>query len=114
MPSFWKFGGMRMSVTRTCGSARVGAGDELVVVLGDADDLEVGLRGEQRPHALAHDQRVVGEEHGDPTASVHAHADWTLNSGAGPQGRAPPHDQVVLAPLPARRAHALSISRPNP
>ena len=65
IPSFWKFGGMRMSVTTTCGSVCVGAGDEPVEVLGDADDLEVGLRGKQRAHAFSHEQRVVGEEHGD-------------------------------------------------
>ena len=29
------------------------------------DDLEVGLEREQRPHALAHDHVVVGEEHRD-------------------------------------------------
>ena len=44
---------------------RVGDGDEPVEVLGDADDFEIGLRGEQRAHAFAHEQRVVGEEDRD-------------------------------------------------
>ena len=43
----------------------LGAGDEPVEVLGDADDFEIGLRGKQRAHAFSHEQRVVGEEHRD-------------------------------------------------
>ena len=49
------------------GLGLVRARDQAVEVLGDADDLEIGLQGEQRPHAFAHQQRVVGEEHGDHT-----------------------------------------------
>ena len=49
----------------TWGVGRLGAGDQLVVVGGHADDLEVGLEREQGPHALADDQVVVGQEHGD-------------------------------------------------
>ena len=66
MPSFWKLGGMRMSVTTTCGASSVGAVDQPVEVLGDADDFEIRLRGEQGPHPFADEQRVVREEHGDP------------------------------------------------
>ena len=43
-----------------------GAGDQLVVVARGPDDLEVGLDREQRAHALADDDVVVGEEDGDP------------------------------------------------
>ncbi len=43
MPSRSKFGGMRMSLTTTSGCASLGAGDEPVVVLGHADDLDVGV-----------------------------------------------------------------------
>ena len=52
MPSRWKFGGMRMSVTTTFGASALGAGDEPVVVLGHADDLEVGLRERAWPGRL--------------------------------------------------------------
>ena len=54
-----------MSVTSTWGAAAVGARDQLVVVAGDADDLEVGLHAQQRPDAFADDHVVVGEEDGD-------------------------------------------------
>ena len=45
-----------------------GAGDQLVVVGGDTHDLEVGLDAEHRPHALADDDVVVGQEDRDPVA----------------------------------------------
>ena len=67
MPSRWNAGGMRMSVTSTCGAAADGARDQLVVVAGGPDDLEVGLDREQRADALAHDHVVVGEEDRDAT-----------------------------------------------
>ena len=50
---------------------RVGARDQPVVVLGDANDLQVGLALEHRPHALADDDAVVGEEHRDRGTSPH-------------------------------------------
>ena len=55
------------------GRGRFGAGEEAVVVVGGPDDLEIGLEAEQRPHALAHDDVVVGEEHGDPAIRHAAH-----------------------------------------
>ena len=51
----------------------LGTRDQAVVVVGGADDLEVGLQAEQRPHAFAHDDVVVGEEHGDPAIRHIAH-----------------------------------------
>ena len=42
-----------------------GAGDERVVVLGDADHLDVGIAREHRPHAFTDDDAVVGQEHRD-------------------------------------------------
>ena len=63
---------MRMSVTSTWGAAASAPGDQLVVVAGGPDDLEVGLHREQRPHALADDDVVVGEEHRDPIGAVGA------------------------------------------
>ena len=72
-PRCWKLGGMRMSVTSTWGAAASRARDQAVVVVGRPDDLEVGLQGEQRAHALAHDDVVVGEEHGDPAVRHTAH-----------------------------------------
>ena len=76
MPSRWKLGGMRMSLTTTCGQA-LGPSTRLVVVVGDADDLEVGLARQHRRHALADEDAVVGEEDGDltpmrPSARHHA------------------------------------------
>jgi hypothetical protein len=47
---------------------RFGARDQLVVVAGRADDLEVGFHREQRADALAHDHVVVGEEDRDSTS----------------------------------------------
>ena len=55
------------------GRGGFGAGDEAVVVVGGSHDLEIGLEAEQRPHALAHDHVVVGEEHGDPAIRHAAH-----------------------------------------
>ena len=47
------------------GGGRLGPADQLVVVGGRPDHLEIGFEGEQRPHALPDQQVVVGEEHGD-------------------------------------------------
>ena len=59
-----------MSLTTTSGGGCRRAGDEAVVVLGDADDLDVGVAGEHRPHAFTDDDAVVGEKNGDrPHAS---------------------------------------------
>ena len=55
-----------MSLTTTSGSVALGAGDEAVVVLGDADHLDVGVAREQRSNALADDDAVVGEKDRDP------------------------------------------------
>ena len=68
MPSRWKVGGMRMSVTTTCGWVASAPRDQLVVVGGDPDDLQVAFGLEQRAHALADDEVVVGEEHSDRSA----------------------------------------------
>ena len=46
-----------------CGAG--GAGDESVVVLGDSDDLDVGVASEHRSHAFTDDDAVVGQKHGD-------------------------------------------------
>ena len=87
-----------MSVTTTWGWASVGAVDQLVVVRGDAHDLEVGLEAEQGPHALAHDEVVVGEEHGDPPVG---HSPFrTANRRAGSSVRPSPAGGV--APSPGR------------
>jgi hypothetical protein len=40
-------------------------GDERVVVLGHADDANVGVTAEHRAHAGANDRAVVSEEHSD-------------------------------------------------
>ena len=44
---------------------RVGAGDRLVVVRADPDDAEVVVALDERAHALADDEVVVGEEDRD-------------------------------------------------
>ena len=49
-----------------------GTGDERVVVLGDADHLDVGIPGQHRPHALTDDGAVVGQEHRDRPHGAHA------------------------------------------
>ena len=56
---------MRMSVTSTWGSARGRAGDRLVVVRADADDAEVVVALDERAHALADDEVVVGQKDRD-------------------------------------------------
>ena len=56
---------MRMSLTTTLRCGGLGPGDEPVVILGDADDLEVVLAREHRPHALADEDAVVGQEDRD-------------------------------------------------
>ena len=66
IPSFWNVGGIRMSVTSTCGSSAIGLRDELVVVAGDADDVDAsGRAASKRTDAFADDEVVVGEQHGD-------------------------------------------------
>ena len=55
-----------MSVTTTCGASSVGSVDQAVEILGHADNLEIGLGGEQGPHPFADEQGVVRQEHGDP------------------------------------------------
>ena len=65
MPSRLNDGGIRMSVTRTWGSQRAGTLDDLVVVGRHPDDPEVLVPLDQGPHALADDEVVVGQEHGD-------------------------------------------------
>ena len=65
MPSFWKLGGIRMSVTTTWGFMAIRALDQLVVVRGDAHDLEIGLEVQERAHAFTHEDVVVGEEDRD-------------------------------------------------
>jgi hypothetical protein len=47
------------------GVGRLGAGDEAVVVLGDADDTHIAVAAEHGAHAGADDRAVVGEKHGD-------------------------------------------------
>jgi hypothetical protein len=42
------------------GGGRLGPPDQLVVVGGRPDHLEIGFESEQRPHALPHQQVVVG------------------------------------------------------
>ena len=122
MPSCWKLGGMRMSVTSTWGAASVGAGEQLVVVAGDADDLEVGLDRQQRAHALADDHVVVGQEHGDPhVVQHHRSAAGTgkvvrARSGGGaatprrrrgwPPSRRPAVTRTVGSTLGGRSGHA--------
>ena len=107
MPSFWKVGGMRMSVTTTCGRRPSAPGDQLVVVLGHADDLEVGLEAEQRPHALADEQVVVGEEHGD---APDGHGSIRPQSG-GPGKGASPAPARGLAPLGHNRSGRVPQAR---
>ena len=81
-----------------------GAVDELVVVGGDAHDLDVGLEAEQGTHALAHDQVVVGQEHGDAPVGhgsiwpKPARPDWRGGSHAG-RGWCQPHPRRLAAPL---------------
>ena len=100
IPSRWKFGGMRMSLTTTSGCAALGAGDESVVVLGHADDLDIGVAREHRPHALADDDAVVGEKDGDrPHASSQASGRPPLQGTTTSRGVVPatPSERVPFA-----------------
>ena len=61
-----------MSVTRTRG---FGGRQELVEVGHRADDLKIAFQSEQSTDALANQQVVLGQQHGDrPVALVIAHA----------------------------------------
>ena len=73
MPSRWKVGRHADVGDEHLRRGGLGAGDQLVVVAGGPDDLEVGLDREQRPHALADDHVVVGEEDGDRVRAVPLH-----------------------------------------
>ena len=72
IPSRWKVGGIRISVTTTWGWACLGRRHQLVVVGGHTHDLEVGLEPEEGPHALAHQHVVVRQHHGDPSRNGRA------------------------------------------
>ena len=54
-----------MSVTTTSGSLRVDRVEQRVEVAAHGGDLEVGLRLEQAPHALADEVVVVGQHEPD-------------------------------------------------
>ena len=91
------------------GRGRLGAGDQLVVVAGDADDLEVGLDGEERAHALAHDHVVVGEEDGDADRTVlgGSNPSTSFSHNAPAPARWPPSPGlVVLVPRAPRHRRA--------
>ena len=104
MPSRWKVGRHADVGDDHLGLVLGGAGDQLVVVGGLADDLEVGLTGEQRPHAGAHDQVVVGQDHGDHAVG-HGHHRATIQADDGegaamrPGGGASPTLRGQSAPL---------------
>ena len=87
-----------------------GARDQLVVVAGGPDDLEVGLDREQRPHALADDDVVVGEEDGDPVGvGVRTHWVYSVTCEAV--------RQVARATVPgvlASRRNPAAIRPPSP
>ena len=68
-----------MSLTTTFGRGGLGAGDEPVVILGLADDLEVVLAREHGLHAFADEDAVVGDEDRDRShASIQYHSRRTL------------------------------------
>ncbi len=82
----------------------LGAAHEAVEVLGDADDVEIGLRRQQRPHAFPHEQRVVGEKDGDlrtvGRGSPCSHV--PIGVGSAELTRAHPCVGERVLPLPAR------------
>ena len=87
------------------GRGGVGPGDQLVVVAGGPDDLEVGLDREQRPHALAHDHVVVGEEDRDATGLRGSNPSYFIQSHEWPvrQVAGVPRPGVLVSRPPDRR-----------
>ena len=65
MPSRWKLGGMRMSLTTTFGAADSGPVDKPVVVLRLTDDLEIMVTREHGLDPFADEDAVVGDEDRD-------------------------------------------------
>ena len=65
MPSRVNVGGIRMSVTSTCGRVASAPLDQLVVVGGHADHVQVLAGVDEGADAFAHDQVVVREENAD-------------------------------------------------
>ena len=61
IPSSLLPGGMRMSVTTTSGCSASTAREQGVEVAAHGRDLEVGVGFEQPPHALAHEEMIVGD-----------------------------------------------------
>ena len=114
MPSCWNDGGIRMSVTTTCGVSSSAACDQLVEVGRLADDLDAGREAQQRLHARAHEQVVVGQHdadltvapgrgsHGGPSKPTEEpcgkEAVRTFRWVQAPLGRAPEHTLARRAP----------------
>ncbi len=107
MPSRWNVGGMRMSLTTTCGWCSSGGGEQLGVVGGLAHDLDVGLPGQQGAHAGAHDEVVIGQDHGDHAVGHGVHR--ARSGGAGARGQ-PCDPEGVPAPPLRRRSAPLGAS----
>ena len=81
-----------MSVTTTSGRARLDRGEQRVEVAADGDDLELGLRLEQAPHALADEVVVLGEHEADRHAAEHT----TALDSRGPIARHVSHDTLSI------------------
>ena len=104
MPSFWKFGRHADVGDHHLRLGLVGARDQLVVVGGDADDLDVGLDREQGTHALANEQVVVGQEHRD---LIHVTDPALERPAESASGR--PHCGVPPPPPPVSRSAPPSV-----
>ncbi len=114
MPSFWKFGGMRMSVTTTCGLVAVAPATSASKSSATPTTSRSGCGGQQRPHALAHQQRVVGEEHGDARRLLVRHDRIGTRMRPSRTRRAARMERWVLAPLPRHRAPPHGSRRDSP
>ena len=109
MPSRWKVGRHADVADDDLGLVLGGRGQQLGVVGGLAHDLDVGLAAQQRAHAGAHEQVVVGQHHRDHAVGHGVHPVTPDGSGRGGShatpGEGQPHPcDARQSPLGSRAA----------
>jgi hypothetical protein len=73
------------------------AGDQLVIVAGHADDVNVFGHAQERAQPFTHDQAVVGQEHADPGLHMR------IGRGDSKSGKAASTPVTRWLALPQRR-----------
>src|SRR5260370_2367378 len=73
------------------------ARDQLVIIAGRADNIDVSRHAQERAQPLAHDQAVVGQQHADP--SLH----MRIGRGDSSPGKAASTPETRWLALPQRR-----------